>query len=137
MPNVNKYARHCRKCQDLFFSLIFIISMRRDILTISDAFIEPPSETMVFRTITMYCHDDFHLDILLHTTQDMKDLYYRFMKPRGLMDYIAGIIIETEFEEGIRIDTIGVYPRTIVAKSLRIENQMRILQQVRSLIEIE
>ena len=110
--------------------------MRRDILTISDALIEPPSEPMVFRTVTLICHYDFQMDILLHTTQEMKDLYYHWMKPRGLMDYIAYILNEREWEEGIRIDTIGIYPHTIVVKSLRIENQISVLGDIRKLAGI-
>ena len=111
--------------------------MRRDILTISDALVEPPSEQMVFRTITMKCHSDMTMDILLHTTQEMKDIYYHWMKPRGLMDYIADILNEMEYEDSIRVDTIGIYPQTIVTKALRLENQIYILNQVRSLADIE
>jgi len=111
--------------------------MKRDILTISDALLEPPSEPMVFRTITLICHSDLDMNILLHTTQDMKDLYYHWMKTRGLMDYVAYILNEREWEEGVRIDTIGVYPHTIVVKSLRLENQLNVLGQVKRLAGIE
>jgi hypothetical protein len=107
--------------------------MQRDILTISDGLIEPPSEAMVFRTITLICHYDCRMDILLHTTQDMKDMYYRWMKPRGLMDYVSYILNEQEWEDGIRIDTLGVYPHTVVVKSLRLENQMAVITGVKSL----
>jgi hypothetical protein len=111
--------------------------MRRDILTISDALVEPPSEPMVFRTITMISHYDCDMDILLHTTQDMKDLYYHWMKPRGMMDYVAYILNELEFEDGVRLDTIGIYPQTIVTQSLRLENQHYLLNQIRSLAGID
>lgn len=107
--------------------------MGRDILTISDALLEPPSESMVFRTITMISHYDCELNVLLHTTQDMKDLYYHWMKPRGLLDYIDYILCEWEYEDGIRIDTLGIYPQTIVTKSLRLENQSHILQELKRL----
>jgi hypothetical protein len=111
--------------------------MRRDILTISDALVEPPSEPMVFRTITMLCRYEWNMDILLHTTQDMKDLYYHWMKPRGMLDYVAYILNEMEYEDGVRIDTIGIYPQTIVTKSLRLENQLYILSQVKTLAGID
>jgi hypothetical protein len=104
-----------------------------DILTISDTLVEPPSEAMVFRTITMISHYDCELDVLFHTTQDMKDIYYHWMKPRGLMDFVDYILNEMEYEEGLRIDTIGIYPQTIVTKALRLENQHYILNQLRTL----
>lgn len=110
--------------------------MKRDILTISDALIEPPSEPLVFRTITLISHFDLHMSILLHTTQEMKDLYYHWMKPRGLMDYVAYILNEYEFENGARVDTMGVYPNTIVVKSLRLENQLVVLGQIKKLVDI-
>ncbi len=111
--------------------------MSRDILTISDALIEPPSEPMVIRTITMISHADYRMSILLHTTQDMKDLYYHWMKPRGLMDYVAYIISETEYEDGVRLDTTGIYPQTIVTQALRLEGQAYVLNQIKMLSGIE
>lgn len=110
--------------------------MRRDILTISDGLIEPPSESMVFRTITMVCHYEYDMDVLFHTTQDMKDLYYHWMKPRGLMDYVSYILNELEFEDGVRLDTTGIYPQTIVTTALRLENQHYILQAIRNIAGI-
>ena len=55
------------------------------------------------------------------------------MKPRGLLDYVAYILNEFEFEEGVRIDMIGIYPHTIVAKYIRLENQLNLLGQIKSL----
>lgn len=110
--------------------------MKRDILTISDSLIEPPNEPMVFRTITLISHYKFRMNVLFHTTQDMKDLYYHWMKPRGLMDYIAYILNEREWEEGVRVDTLGIYPYTITVKALRIENQDSVLSQIKKLAGI-
>ena len=105
----------------------------RDILTISDALVEPPNEQMVFYTITMISHSDYAMSVLFHTTQEMKDIYYHWMKPRGLMDYVCEILNEFEYEEGVRVDTIGIYPTTIVTPLLRIDNQRFILDQIRLL----
>jgi len=107
--------------------------MFNDILVISDAFVEPPSEVLPFRTITMISSYNLGLDVLLHTTQDMKDLYYHWMKPKGMMDYIKYILNEREWEDGVRIDVTGIYPNTIVVKWIRIENQLSLLGQIRSL----
>jgi hypothetical protein len=100
-------------------------------LIIADDLVEPPSEILPFRTITMISHVSMDLNILLHTTQDMKDLYYHWMKPKGLMDYIDYILNEQEWEDGIRIDVVGIYPNTIVVKSIRLENQVSLLGRIK------
>ena len=107
--------------------------MYNDILVIADALVEPPSEVLPFRTITMLSHDNLDMEILLHTTQEMKDVYYHWMKPKGMLDYIKYIINEREWEEGVRIDVLKYYPNTIVVKWIRIENQLSILGQIRSM----
>ena len=114
-------------------SHIFISGMYNDILVLADAFMEPPSEVLPVRTVTMMSHENLAMDVLLQTTQEMKDLYYHWMKPRGLMDYIDYILNERESENGIRIDVVRVYPRTIVVKWIRIENQLIVLGQIKSL----
>lgn len=80
----------------------------------------------------MMCHDELLMDILLHTTQDMKDIFYHWMKPRGMMDYVVYILNELEFEEGVRLDTIGIYPHTILTHCIRLENQLNLLGQIRA-----
>lgn len=107
--------------------------MYNEVLVIADSFVEPPSEVLPLRTVTMVSHYNLGLDVLLHTTQEMKDFVYHFAKPRGLMDHIVYILNEFEFEESIRLDTIGIYPHTIVTKWVRIENQLNILGQIKSL----
>lgn len=107
--------------------------MRRDILVISDALVEPPTDILAFRTVTMISHDDLEMDVLLHTTQDMKDTYYHWMKPRGLMDYIDYILNESEWEEGIRIDVYRYYPNTILVKCICFENEIPLLGKIKSM----
>lgn len=81
----------------------------------------------------MIVNYDLEMDVLLHTTQDMKDLYFHFMKRVGLFDYFSYILNELEFEEGVRLDTIGIYPYTIVTKYVRLENQLEILGKIKAL----
>lgn len=107
--------------------------MYTDLLVISDSLVEPPTEVLPFRTVTMVCHHHLSMECLLHTSQEMKDMYYHWLKPRGMMDFIDYIITEEEWEEGIRLDVIGIYPNSIVVKSIRIENQLNILGQIKSL----
>lgn len=107
--------------------------MHNDILVIADDLVEPPTEILPFRTVTMISHLNLGMDILLHTSQEMKDRYYRWMKSRGMMDYVSYIITEAEWEEGIRMDVIKVYPNSIVVKAIRLENQLSLLGQIKML----
>jgi len=102
-------------------------------LIISDDFLEPPSEILSVRTITMIAHCNLGMDVLLHCTREMTDTIYHFAKPRGLMDYVSGILDEREWEDGVRIDVTGIYPNTIVVKWIRLENQLTLLGQIKSL----
>jgi hypothetical protein len=81
----------------------------------------------------MISHYDLDMNILLHTTQEMKDMYYHFMKPLGLMDYIDYILTEWEYENGVRVDVMNLYPNCIVVKAIRLENQLSLLGQIKSL----
>lgn len=108
--------------------------MKRDILTISDSLLEPPSEISAIRTIDMICHDDLDMHILIHTTQEMKDFIYFWAKPRGLMDYIDYILSEWEYEDGIRVDTLGIYPNTVVEKSLTLNNQLIVVNKITNIL---
>ena len=111
--------------------------MKNEILIISDALVEPPTDSLAFRTVTMISHENLELDVLLHSTQEMKDVYYHWMKPRGLLDYVDYILNELEFEAGIRIDVLKVYPSTIVVKSIRFENQLGILGRIKAMSKTE
>jgi hypothetical protein len=107
--------------------------MCNDVLVISDALVEPPTEVIPFRTITMLCEMRYAMECVLHTTQDMKDSYYHWMKRRGMMDHIVYILNESEWEEGVRLDVMGIYPNSIVTKAIRIENQLLLLSQIKGL----
>lgn len=111
--------------------------MRNDILIISDQLVEPPTESLAFRTITMMAHDNLSMDVLLHTTQDMKDIYFGWMKPKGMLDYIEYLLNEMENEDGIRLDIAHNFPRTIVVEAITLDNQLNILGQLRWLTNIE
>jgi hypothetical protein len=107
--------------------------MYNDILVIADALVEPPSEVLPFRTVTMLTHDSLAMDILLQTTQDMKDIFYHWMKPRGMMDYIDYILNESEWEDSIRIDIVRCNAKTIVVRAIRVENHLYLLGRIKSL----
>lgn len=107
--------------------------MNTDVLVIADFLVEPPTDLLAFRTVTMMAHYDLNMKVLIHTTQEMKDMYYHWMKPRGLMDYVNYMITEFEWEDGIRIDNAKIYPQTIVVSAIRFENQLGIIGRIKSL----
>jgi hypothetical protein len=111
--------------------------MRNGILIITDALVEPPTDFLAFRTVTMVSHVNYNMNVLLHTTQEMKDLYYHFMKPKGLMDYIDYILNEREREYGVKLDTKRNALPTIIVKSIRFENQLTILERIMMLSGIK
>jgi hypothetical protein len=106
--------------------------MATDTLIIADVLVEPPTDSLALRTVTMMSHVNLGLDVLLHTSQVMSDLYYHWMKPRGLMDYIADIINEQDRVSGIRVDVQGRSMLTIVVKSICFENQLYLLGQIKA-----
>lgn len=106
--------------------------MATNILTIVDSLTEPPSEPWAFRNITMISHENMNMSVLVHTTQEMKDAYYKWLLRKGLMDFVDYLLSETEWEDGVRIDIInGIYPRCIVVKYIRLENQLNILGRIK------
>jgi hypothetical protein len=108
--------------------------MKSDILILSDALLEPPSESYAIRYVTMVSHDDLDMNVLIHTSQDLKDLYYKWMKTLGLMDYVAQLLVEWEWEEGVRIDIEKHYPNTIITRAIRYDNQVFLVDQVRGFV---
>lgn len=110
--------------------------MRNDILIISDQLIEPPSEHYALRTVTMFAHFNFHMNVLLHTTQLMKDTLYHWMKPKGLLDYVDYLLVEHENEDALRVDIVNIFPHTIQVQYIRLENQINLIDKIKSITEI-
>ena len=57
---------------------------------------EPPTETLPFRHVTAVSKCDYKMDVLVESPQKMKDLYWRFMKGVGMLDYVEYIITPKE-----------------------------------------
>ena len=52
---------------------------------------EPPSEISVFRDITLYS-TFLNYDVLLECEEDVKDLYWYWLRNRGAFDYVSDIV---------------------------------------------
>lgn len=67
---------------------------------------EPPSETAVFRDVTLYAKVFLNHDVLIECDRDVVDLYWYWLKRRGAFDFVDDFIdIGVEF--GIRLNSGG------------------------------
>lgn len=92
----------------------------------------PPSEVLAFRTLTMMARQ-IELDNLIEIEQTYKDIYYNYMKQKGLMDFVCQIITPPEKENGIRIDYEYNYSYTIKTDRIIFSNILNILGQITQL----
>ncbi len=92
----------------------------------------PPSETLAFRSLTMMAQG-IELDNLIEIEQAYKDIYYHYMKYRGLFDFIEQIVTPPENEKGIRIDLNYNYPLTIKTDRIVFTNILSLLGQISEL----
>lgn len=81
----------------------------------------------------MTCSHNLYFSILLEVCHKDQDFYYKQMKRAGLMDFIEELITPEDKEEGIRLDSEIVYPKTILVKKITFENVVGILGQVKFL----
>lgn len=75
---------------------------------------EPPSETSVFRDVTLYAKTFLDHDVLVECDPDVVDLYWYWLKRRGAFDFVDDFI-DVGVEFGIRLNTRG---GSIVVKRL-------------------
>jgi hypothetical protein len=120
--------------------------MKQSNLIIRDELVEPPTDSLALRTVTMVVHENLDMNVLLHSSQEMKDLYYHWMKVRGLMDYFDYILADKEVESGIWLSSTGLIfdedgfalkntPKTtIVIKYIRFDNQISLLGRIKALV---
>lgn len=84
----------------------------------------------------MASSDILKLSVLIETNPEKVDLSYKFLKDRGLMDYVDDLVIIGHKEEGIRIDKNHNYPKTIVVSSVNCENIIGLLGQIKFLSQL-
>ena len=66
--------------------------------------VNPPTQPLPFRDVTSVASCDLHLSVLLEAIEEEKDMYFNFMKPRGMLDFVDYIITPEEKEIGFRMD---------------------------------
>ena len=99
-------------------------------LIIRDQLVNPPTWFASFRDLTLYCNVFLHLEIVVES--DAIDRYYRWIKPRGGMDFIEDFV-RPGSEDGVRLDIEHCYPRTIITDRIAPENVGRLIAQIQGL----
>lgn len=97
-------------------------------LIIRDQLVNPPTWFASFRDLTLYCHI-FLKDEVVIESEDV-DTYYRWIKPRGGMDFVEDFV-RPGAEDGLHLDLEYNYPRTVITDRIAPENLDRIIQRIR------
>jgi hypothetical protein len=88
-------------------------------LIIRDQLVNPPTWFSSFRDLTLYCNV-FLKDAVVIESDD-PDPYYRWMRPRGGMDFVEDFV-RPGAENGVHLDLEHNYPRTVVTDRIAPEN---------------
>ncbi len=98
-------------------------------LIIRDQLTCPPTWFASYRDLTLYCAVLLKLDIVLES--DDPDPYYRWIKPRGGMDFVKDIV-RPGSEPGVHLDIERQFPATIITDRIAPENVHRLIAAIRS-----
>ena len=98
-------------------------------LLIRDQLTCPPTWFASYRDLTLYCAIFLKLDIVIES--ENPDPYYRWIKPRGGMDFIEDII-RPGSECGLHLDLRREFPRTIITDRIAPENVHRLIASIRA-----
>lgn len=107
-----------------------------DTLIISAQLVNPPSDVLAFRTLTMLSKSRFHFSNLVEVEAEMKDIYYSYMRAKGIFDYIEQLVTPEEKESGIRMEPAHNYPCTIVVDRIDWSNLNNLMGQLLNLSRI-
>jgi hypothetical protein len=99
-------------------------------LIIRDALVNPPTWFASFRDLTLYCSIFLRDEVVIES--DDVDAYYRWIKPRGGMDFVEDFV-RPGAEDGLHLDFELNYQRTVVTDRIAQENVHRLIAQIRFL----
>jgi len=97
------------------------------ILIVKDKLVNPPTWFASFRDLTLICSLRLHADIVIETEE--ADLYYRWLKPKGGMDFVDDFVLPGT-ESGLRLDTEHEYSPSIVTDRIIPENTPKLYRQI-------
>ncbi|MBD5781977.1 hypothetical protein IEN85_20930 [Pelagicoccus sp. NFK12] len=102
-------------------------------IIIRDELLNPPTWFASFRDLTLICSLRLESDILIESLH--ADLYYKWLRPRGGMDFIADFVSPGS-EDGLHIDIEHQYAPSIVVDRIVPENTHQLFQSIRSAVGI-
>ncbi len=97
------------------------------VIIIKDELVNPPTWFSSFRDLTLICSLRLHADIVIETQET--DLYYKWLKPRGGMDFIDDFVLPG-LEVGIRLDTELNFDPSIVVDRIVPENTHQLYNRI-------
>lgn len=101
------------------------------ILIIRDELINPPTWFSSFRDLTLICSLRLRADIVIES--ETVDLYYRWLKPRGGMDFIDDFV-RPGSEDGLRLDIEYQFDPSIVIDRIVPENTHILFNRIQSAV---
>lgn len=93
----------------------------------------PLSDSLAIRYVMAFSRCDLKLYNLIEVEQELKDVYFIYMKELGLMDYVEQYVTPEERVSGLRIDVDFNYTNTIKTNSIDFGNAGRITEQLKRL----
>ena len=93
-------------------------------LIIRDQLVNPPTWFSSFRDLTLYCHIFLHQDVVIESEDP--DPYFRFMRPRGGMDFVEDFV-RPGSEDGLHLDLEYNYANSIITDRIAPENVHRLI----------
>ena len=97
------------------------------VLIIRDELVNPPTWFSSFRDLTLICSLRLRTDIVIETEDT--DLYYKWLKPRGGMDFVDDFV-RPGIEDGLRLDTEFIYNPSIVTDRIIPENTNQLYHRI-------
>ena len=79
----------------------------------------------------MLAKHELSYDILLEARKEDVDYYFKLLKRKGWYDFVDDFVLPEWREEGVRIDKELNYSRTIQVDSIKCENTLNILGQLK------
>ena len=99
-------------------------------LIINACLSEPPTESLYFRYLTLVARKNLDYNVLIESERELKDLYFKFLREKGAMDFENEIIAPEDREDGVRIDISNNYSKTIIVGRIDCSNVINLIGQI-------
>ena len=80
---------------------------------------------------------DYCYDVLIESQKEYLDIYYKYLKKRGLYDFVYEMVTPEDNVDAIRVDVMNNYPRTILTEKITSSNMGDLVSSLKILTNIE